>query len=274
MWEQIIKHLLTNSLLLFTKNAPLEERPFVIVTASYNNVQWCEKNLESIFSQNYDNWHLIYINDCSTDGTGELVQQFIDTHHMQDKVTLINNDTRQGHLANQYNAIHSCIDNEIVAIVDGDDWLAHPNVLKHLNGIYANKNVWLTFGQFKYYPSGKSGFCKPIPETCVANNLFRKYSVALSHLRTFYAGLFKQIKLEDLKYNDQFFPMAADVATMFPMIEMAGERFRFIPETLLIYNTANQLNIAKDRAHLQKMYCAMIFAKEPYKRLATMSFTA
>ena len=34
-------------------SAVQDEKLFVVVTASYNNSQWYEKNLSSVFSQNY-----------------------------------------------------------------------------------------------------------------------------------------------------------------------------------------------------------------------------
>lgn len=36
-------------------SASLENLPFVIVVPSFNNEKFCEKNLESIFSQEYPN---------------------------------------------------------------------------------------------------------------------------------------------------------------------------------------------------------------------------
>ena len=58
--------------------APLnQDTSFVIITASYNNEEWYRRNLESILNQDYDNWRLIYINDCSTDDTYNGVQTLI-----------------------------------------------------------------------------------------------------------------------------------------------------------------------------------------------------
>ncbi len=42
-----------------------DEKHMVIVTASYKNAQWYAWNLDSVFDQKYENWHLIYVDDCS-----------------------------------------------------------------------------------------------------------------------------------------------------------------------------------------------------------------
>ena len=47
----------------------LKEHEFVVVVSSFNNDAYFERNLNSIFSQDYKNYHVIYIDDCSTDNT-------------------------------------------------------------------------------------------------------------------------------------------------------------------------------------------------------------
>src|SRR5437868_2077214 len=42
------------------------QKPIVVIIPSYNNVQWCVKNIESVLTQNYSNYRVIYIDDCST----------------------------------------------------------------------------------------------------------------------------------------------------------------------------------------------------------------
>lgn len=241
------------------------ERRFVIVTASYNNSKWYEWNLDSIFNQEYENWRLIYVDDCSPDGTFDLVKGYVQEKGQEHRVTLIRNITRRKALANLYYAIWLCNDREVVIILDGDDALAHNKVLAYLNNVYSDSNVWLTYGQFREYPSGVHGFCEPMPDWVVQKNMFRKYPIAPSHLRTFYAGLFKHIKTEDLFYNGDFFPMTYDLAMMFPMIEMAREgHFRFIPDILLDYNTSNPINDHKVSKELQQKCDLVIRARESY----------
>src|SRR5579872_3416353 len=99
--------ILCSAVSLFAALAPVNEkgeRHIVLVSASYNNEQWCEKNLQSVFDQNYSNYHLIYINDCSTDHTLEVVTRIVDERDLQDKITIINNPVRRGAMANQYYA--------------------------------------------------------------------------------------------------------------------------------------------------------------------------
>ena len=54
---------------------------------------------------------------------------------------------------------------------------------------------------------------------------------------------FHLIKKEDLLFQGHFFPMAGDMAFMFPMLEMASlGHIRMIDDILYIYNIRNPLN--------------------------------
>lgn len=245
-----------------------QDKKFIIITASYNNSQWYQKNLLSLFVQTYNKWHLIYIDDCSTDGTGTLVERFVTEHGMDQQVTIIKNSARCGHLANQYRAIHDCNKDDVVVILDGDDWFAHDGVLSYLNTIYQDASVWLTYGQFWYWTRNKKGICKPLPQDVLQQGRVRVHKPFMtSHVRTFYAGLYQLIDMQDLLYNDELLPMCVDVATMMPMIEMAGMRVKYIDEILYIYNDSNRLSFFHDRRKQQEEIEAYIRQKPVYQKL-------
>ena len=248
---------------------PTQEKSFVIVCASYNNKEWYRWNLDSLMNQNYTNYRIIYIDDCSSDGTADLVAEYIQEHALEERITLIRNQENRGALANHYDAIHSCDDTAIILNVDGDDALADSNVLSYMNRVYADPNIWLTYGQFIEMPSQALGFCHPMPAHVIMMNDFRSYADTPSHMRTFYAGLYKKIKKEDLMINGVFFDMDADIATMFPMIEMACDHFKFINKVVYLYNGANPLNDHKKSKARQRELDLYIRSLPRYAKIAS-----
>lgn len=261
-------HAQCDNLITFIARQPLEEKLIIIVTPSYNNKEWWEWNLKSLLDQNYDNYQIIITDDCSTDGTGDAIANYVTTHHLESKITVIKNTQRRGALHNLYNMIHSCPDNAIVVAVDGDDALHDPEVLNRLNHIYSTQDVWLTYGQFIEHPSGNKGWCTPIPNHVVHNNAFRDHPDLPSHLRTFYAWLFKSIKLEDMLYQGNFYQMTWDYVMMFPMIEMAGPHHLCIQDDILyIYNNSNTISDHKISRQLQAHLAQVVRAKQRYHRL-------
>lgn len=255
-------------------NNQVNEKPIVVIIPSYNNIKWYEKNLETIAAQSetYTNWRAIYIDDCSKDGTGDAVEKYIEDHNLGNKITLIKNPENHGALYNLYHAIHSCKDNEIVLTLDGDDWFPDNQVLSYINKIYQDENVWMTYGQYVEYPSGKIGeYSKQIPNHVIEKNLFRSYEWSTSHLRTFYAGLFKKIKKEDLMKDGKFYPMTWDLAMMFPMLEMAGYHSKYLNRILYVYNFINPISDFRKNSKLVIDLGKEISKKNKYQRINSIN---
>jgi glycosyltransferase involved in cell wall biosynthesis len=245
-------------------NNPSSKKRFVFVVPSFKNKGLYKRNLDSIFSQTYEDYRLIYIDDASPDGTAMLVKEYCKKKGQSHRVEVIENEQNKGALANIFRAIVSCLPDEIIVNLDGDDWLAHREVLAKLNKVYADSEVWLTYGQFIYYPSYKPGFGEEIPSHVIEQNNFRSSSLGTTALRTFYAGLFHQIKKEDLIYKGDFFRVGYDLAMMFPMLEMAGRHSRFIPEISYVYNINTPLNDHKVHADEQAEVDHYLRKKEKY----------
>lgn len=253
---------------LYADNAiASQEKPMVIIIPSYNNRQWCQVNIHSVLFQHYTNFRIIFIDDCSSDDTFGVVQQEVINKGAMNKVTLIRNQTRKGALANIYSAVHSCADNEIILLLDGDDCFPSNVVLQRVNLAYQNPNTWLTYGQYKVFPDNRIGENKEISQGVIAKNIFREWDWVTTHLRTFYAGLFKRVKLEDLLYEGQFFDVTWDMAFMFPMLEECGGKFTFIPDVLYTYNCATASNDFKTKL-VRQLHCdKVIRARKKYQPL-------
>jgi len=242
--------------LLFSKNEePLIEKPIVVVVCSYNNGEWSKNTLESIFTQNYSNFRLIIVDDCSSDNNQEVIQQYIDDHDLADRITFVKNSERKRKLSNLYRVLYQCDDNEIVVMLDGDDWFAHPDVFALINKTYENDDIWFTYGQYRNVPASQAvawghkemGYCRTVPKHIQKKHAYRYYSFVYMHLRTFRGWLFKLVKLEDLiaekveGFEGDFYPASNDVAMYFPMVEMAHTRIKFIPEIVYIRNLYSEI---------------------------------
>ena len=243
------------------------ERPFVVVIPSYNNAEWYQKNLDSVFMQQYENYRVIYIDDYSPDGTGDLVKRYVLGCEQDGRTTVIKNNERCGALANHYKAVHMCGDYEIIIQLDGDDWFAREDVLTRINEEYENQNVWLTYGQYEIYPTDEVGRCRVMPEVVITYHAYREYDWISSAPRTFYAWLFKQIRLQDLLCDGDFFAAGGDLAFMYPMLEMAAGKIKFIDEVLYIYNCETPNNDFKKRLIMQLHAEYVVRSREKYTPL-------
>jgi len=77
----------------------------------------------------------MYINDCSTDKTLELVRDIVGDN---ERFKIIDNKKNMGAMYNYNYYLDSYMndDEEIIVHLDGDDWLASDTVLEQLNDFY------------------------------------------------------------------------------------------------------------------------------------------
>ncbi len=234
-----------NRLNIATKSDKVDVfRKFVVFIPSFNNETYCKDNLNSVFEQTYENYRVVYFDDKSTDSTYERVLKIVMESGKSDKVIIVHNQFNQKNIKNLYDCVHQyCSDDEIVVNLDGDDFFAHPDVLKNLNAYYQSDDVWMTWGSYKVLSTNELGeHAAPISKKELKYGDIRSLPYCYSHLKTFYAGLFKKVKKEDLLFRGEFIKLVVDLPTMFPLVEMARSHAYYIPEILYIYNDKNPLS--------------------------------
>ena len=233
---------------------------FQIIVPFYNVEKWITNCIKSIQGQEYKNYSVTLINDCSTDNTIEVVNKLIKNN---DKFKLIHTRENGGALNSTFTGILTA-DPE-----DEDDWFAQKKSLDIVNEAYSENNCLITYGSYVTYPDKDRGkFSRQIPKWVIEKKLFRKNPWMSSHLRTFKYKLWKAIKKSDvINKEGKIYSMAGDLPVIFPMLEMAEERSYFIDDIVHVYNRANPLNEDKVNHALQLSIEREVREKEVYSRL-------
>ncbi len=230
---------------------------FKIIIPVYNAEPYIQNALISVMNQDYDNFECIITDDYSTDNTVDVVDDFIYEHALEDYFHLRRNQKRMFALYNLYSMMLSsdADDEDVYITLDGDDWLAGNDVLSKLDQIYTEDDCWLTYGSYVVYPSGQdsSFHVTEYHHKTIKSGDFRKDPQwRASHLRTFKHKLARHIQEEDLIDEDgSYYRYAYDQALMFPMMEMARERIRFVSDILCVYNDENPMNVHKIEPQVQ-----------------------
>lgn len=248
----------------------LHDVEFVVVIPSYNNERYIEKNLTSLFCQDYPHWSLIYINDCSTDKTGALAASLIKQYNMQSRCIVINNLSRCGAMANIYKGAHLAAAKKVVVLLDGDDALKDSSVLSFIASVYQDKSVWMTYGNYEAEPSHlwTNDVCTAVPHDVKAQHSYRTSTFIYYPLRTFYAKLFHLIKPKHLQWKGQFLPVVSDTGYMIPMLEMAADgHIRYIDRVLYTYHVDNPINDFRTKLALMTEISDFLRQITPYKPL-------
>lgn len=94
-----------------------------IVMPAYNNARYVGATIRSVLAQTYRNWELLFVDDCSTDGTGDIAGSFADP-----RIRIFRNEKNSGAALSRNRALREA-KGKWVAFLDGDDWW-HPEKLE------------------------------------------------------------------------------------------------------------------------------------------------
>jgi glycosyltransferase involved in cell wall biosynthesis len=216
----------------------------------------------SILNQKYRSYEVFYVDDCSEDGSIEEI-------HNHPNVVKIRREKRKYTLQNVYDVLTSYDfeDEDIIAIVDGDDYLLHEYALAIVNEIYNFNQCYLSYGQY-INTNGYYGLCKPYTNEDFP--LLRKMGWRASHLKTFKYKIYKEFLKQDPYLNayrdleGEFYKMASDVALMLPLLEIAGKsKVFFNCEPIYVYRLHANNDHSIDLL-LQKSTEIAINSKSPF----------
>lgn len=245
-----------NSNALNIDNNKLDTR-FVIVSP-FHNADYLEKCLESVIEQNYKNYIYVAIDDRQEYSYTDKTKRIFEL----DNFILIQNDERQFALKSRVIAVdsiamsHDGIDDEDVIVhLDGDDWFADQDSLSKLAEAYSDDTL-VTYGGAVRLQNQQ--FTEPYmhalsdkqiekrwgrkvgpkyPQEVISKRQYRSYPWGACHCRTFKYKLYKEIYRGDFLDNEgEYFKYATDMAVFIPVLEMAGDRIKYIDDTIYIYN--------------------------------------
>src|SRR5688572_7811512 len=240
---------------------------FVVIVALYNMEQWLDLNIESLRSQSYGNFRCLLGDDMSTDNSAEIVARAIRNDPRFELIRHREKKFSMGNIATLLD-IAQPDDEDVIVLVDGDDYLAHPQVLQKLVDVYKEYGCWMTHGSYRgIQATEKDPICRPYTREILHSGNFRQVKWRASHLKTFKYKLWKKIRPDAFTITEEEFNRARwralasgkirtwlnwlkmrhtdlidesrryirrcdDKAFTFPMLEMAGPKVHFIDEIL------------------------------------------
>lgn len=100
-----------------------------IIMPSYNTEKYIEKCISSILAQSYQDWELIAVDDCSTDGTRDILKRY---EKDDSRIKVFENNLNMGCGLTRRAAI-SLADGDWYAFIDSDDYIEKYFLAKMLN---------------------------------------------------------------------------------------------------------------------------------------------
>lgn len=249
---------------------PGTEQPIVVVSTFYNCENYIARCIDSIASQDYDNYTVYLVNDASTDLTLEVINNTLQqlSPQLQSKFVVIDNETNVGAVANQISVFRSLQDTDaIVMILDGDDSLINDNtVFSYYNNVYDGTTEF-TYGSCWSMVDNIPLISQPYPEQIKKDKQYRNHHfnwiLPYTHLRTFKQHLIKEC--DDAQFKDDngnWFKAGGDGSVFYALIEAADpDKVKCLQDIVYNYNDANPLNDYKVNALEQNTTAQTIIKK-------------
>jgi len=246
------------------------ENRIVIITPFRNVGQYIEKCILSVAAQRYSNYHHYIINDSSEDNSSFLAQLVIQNlpEAIQNRFTFISRDRSYGAVYNQVDTIRKLDNNDIVILLDGDDYLANRadifdlyNYLYHEGAEFTYGSIWSEADDIPLVAQTYSEFTKSSRQ--YRGERFNWY-IPYTHLRTFRKYLINNVPDSDFQDNkNQWFRAGGDVAVFYNLIEQADPaRIRPVHDIVYHYNDNLLTNDFRQNQEEQHRNAQMIVSGE------------
>ena len=174
-----------------------ESKPLVsIIMNCHNGGKFLEQSVNSIISQTYKNWELIFWDNDSKDDSKKIITKFPDKRIKYFKSKKFNRLYKSRNLAIQ-NA-----NGEFISFLDTDDLWQKDKLEKQINFFSKNKDYEIVYSNYNIYDESKKKrfikFKKVLPSGMVFKQLLRNYTVGIVTI-CLRSNLFK-----DNSFNDNF----------------------------------------------------------------------
>lgn len=245
------------------------QQRIVVVSPTYNAEQYIEKCIESVATQDYDNWKMIVVDDCSPDNTAAVAANAA-AKFDAGRIEVYKNPTNQGAVYNHIATIRSmCEPDDIVMLIDGDDALINNNQLFHFYNNLYDGSTEFSYGSMWSMVDNIPLVAQPYPESVKQNRAYRQHrfnwNMPYTHLRTFKAGLLDGVDDSNFQDDDgNWFKAGGDGATFYTLIERADPaKIKVVSDIVYLYNDINPINDYKVNGDEQTKTANAILAKKP-----------
>ncbi|MCK5608427.1 glycosyltransferase, partial [Candidatus Pacearchaeota archaeon] len=200
---------------------PVEEEFVLLVRGLNVPIPKLRRCLESILSQDYSRWKVIFIDAGSMTPMQEYLEK-VALKEFDGKCTFWFNHERLTSMENIYIAsTELCVNPEsIIVHLDADDAFINTKVLGTLRRYY-NEGADLTVGSMLRTDKHKEYPVNFDARSSRGGNVWQ-------HLRSYRKYLFDEIPLEYFKIRDKWVPIAEDWAFMVPLTELAKNPIHII----------------------------------------------
>lgn len=134
-----------------------QKKRFSVIIPGYNVQDYVAKAIESVLNQDFKDYELIFIDDCSTDDTSKIVSKYSEVKLIRNEENKASGGARNVGLDNA--------NGEYVIFLDADDYLYANDVLSKIDTLIGDKTIDVVYMGFKI-GGNRDEIVIPTEETC------------------------------------------------------------------------------------------------------------
>ena len=195
-----------------------------VIIPVYNNSKYLKECIDSVINQTYKKLEIIIVDDCSTDGSIDIIKSYNDK-----RIKTIFHKKNKGSASTRNDGIKSA-SGRYLAFIDSDDYWELDKILKQVKFIKDN-NYHFIYSNYYYYKNGKTHIAK-VPSSLDYNGYLKN------------TAIFTSTVLIDMKYfnkKDVYMPdlpIGQDAATWMSMLKKVDRAYG-MKDILSIYRVGN-----------------------------------
>lgn len=242
-----------------------KQRRIVIISPFYNAEKYLENHVRSVATQDYDNYIHVLIDDNSTDNGVALIEKVMSemSEDIRSRTFLQKNKRNMGAIQNQIDVINNYVKyDDIVMLLDGDDWLTPNNTILHYYNSLYNNGYDFSYGSMWSLADNIPLVAQDYPSKVKSEKSYRQHKfnwgIPYTHLRTFSGEIALDLDEDVFKdENDNWMMAGADNPLFYETIERSYNPVA-VKEIVAVYNDKNPLNDYKIRSEEQNRNANMV----------------
>ena len=213
-----------------------------VIVPNYNHVNYLPQRLDSIFNQTFQDFDVILLDDCSTDNSREILNQYRNHPKVS---TIIFNEHNSGSTFIQWDKGIKLANGEFIWIAESDDW-CEPTLLEVcVDALCRNSTTTLSYVQ-SYFISGVNRIewiskQDELERTLPGNDFIKKHMVSRNAIFNASMAVFRRSAYYQVDPNFKNFIFCGDWLVW---IGIAGQGDVFISGKVLNYFRSHDTDVS------------------------------
>lgn len=224
-----------------------------VLLATYNGEKYVREQIESILNQTYQNIQIIISDDCSKDGTREILKEY----EQNDKIKVFYQEKNLGYVKN-FEFLLRQVEHNLYMLSDQDDVWKKEKIEKSVEKL-EKENLDLVFGDLEVVDENLNTICKSYNQYMHLSRKIEKYSSDY-RLQYLYNCMTGCTILSKKEYLDKILPLPTNSKYMIHdywigLIISLNGKVGYLKEPYILYRQHgnNQVGIVKASHELSKL---------------------